>query len=127
DSQIGRFGLRAAEKFGKEECPDTENWEQDKAFVEHQAAELIRKQATWHRFGRGNHKDSSDCIHQPKENQHELRRRQIVSSSCSPRHHADKEQEQHEKDDVAYGLSLCEVQESAHYLQHKERASFGGK
>ena len=127
DSQIGRLRFCTAEKFRKEKRADAQNGKQDKAFVEHEAAELIRKQAVRHRFRCGNQKDSGECVKQPEEDQHELRRRQIVSRSRSPRHHADKQQEQYEKDDVACCLSLCEMQKSARDLEHNERTSFGSE
>ena len=125
NSQIGRLRFCTAEKFRKEKRADTKNWKQNEAFVEHEAAELIRKQAVRHRFRSGNQKYSGDCVKQPEEDQHELRRRQIVSRSRSLRHHADKEQEQYEEDDVACCLSLREMQKSAHDLQRNERTSFG--
>ena len=38
-----------------------------------------------------------------------------------------KQQEQYEKDDVAYCLSLREMQKSARDLEHNERTSFGSE
>ena len=90
-------GFAPPRNFGKEKTRRRRGSETVQAFVEHQPAELIQKQSVRNRFRRRDQKYADDRVERSKENQHEVRRRQIAPGSRPRCHGADKEQKQREK------------------------------